>query len=50
MSNFSKFCPLLISGTNLDLIGGKYFIKIVFDIEIEIAVLEISNMSNFNKL
>ena len=28
---------------------GKYLIKIIFDIKIEIGVFQIPNMSNFNK-
>ena len=28
---------------------GKYFIKIIFDIKIEISIFEISNVPNFNK-
>ena len=37
------------SGTNLDLRGGKHFIKVVFDIKIKIGIFEISNVLNFNK-
>ena len=29
--------------------GGKYFIKAIFDIKIEIGILERSNIRNFNK-
>ena len=29
--------------------GGKYFIKINFDINIEISILEILDVPNFNK-
>ena len=36
-------------GTNLGLTGGKYFINIIFDIEIEIGLFEISIRPNFNK-
>ena len=36
--------------TILGLPGGKYFTKITFDIKIEIAIFEISNVQNFNKL
>ena len=28
-------------GTNLGLTAGKYFIKIIFDIKIEIGILEV---------
>ena len=28
-------------GTNLDLTGGKYFMKIIFDIKIEIDIFKI---------
>ena len=34
---------------NLGLTGGKYLIKISFDIKIEICIFEISNVLNFNK-
>ena len=30
--------------------SGKYFIKIVFDIKIEIGILEILDMPDFDKL
>ena len=33
-------------GTNLGLAGGKYFIKIIFDVKIKIGI---SNVPNFNK-
>ena len=36
-------------GEDLILAGGKYFIKINFDIKIEIGMFEISNVPNFNK-
>ena len=36
-------------GTNLGLIGGKYLMKTIFDIKIEIGIFEISNALNFNK-
>ena len=36
-------------GTNLGQIGGKYLIKIIFDIKIEVGILEISHVPNFNK-
>ena len=36
-------------GTNLGLKGRKCLIKIVFDIKVEIGILEISNVSNFSK-
>ena len=34
---------------NLGLTGGKYLIKIIFDIKIEIGIFKISNVPNFNK-
>ena len=34
-------------GTNLDLTGGKYMMKIIFDIKIEVGIFDISNVSNF---
>ena len=37
-------------GTNLGLTGGKYLIKIIFHIKIEIGIFEISNVLNFNTL
>ena len=33
----------------MGLTGGRYFIKIVFDIEIEFDILEILDGPNFNK-
>ena len=36
-------------GTNLDLTGGKYLVKIIFDTKIEIGIFEISIVPNFNK-
>ena len=36
-------------GSNLGLTGGKYFIKIIFDIKIEILIFEILDATNFNK-
>ena len=33
----------------MGLTGGKYFKKIIFDIEIEIDALEILDVSNFDK-
>ena len=35
--------------TNLGLTGGKYLIKIICDLKIDIGILEISNGPNFNK-
>ena len=36
--------------TNLDLTGGKYLMKIIFDIKIKIGRFEISIQSNLKKL
>ena len=36
-------------GTNLGLTGGKYLIKVIFYIQIEIGLFEISSLPNFNK-
>ena len=36
-------------GINLGQTGGKFFIKIIFDIKIEIGISEISNALYFNK-
>ena len=36
-------------GTNLGLADGKYLIKIIFDIKIEIDIFEILYVSNFDK-
>ena len=50
ISNFlyvNKFCSLNL-GMNLGLTIGKYFIKIVFDMIIEIGIFETSNVSNFS--
>ena len=33
----------------MDLIGGKYFIKIIFDMKIEIGTFEILDVPNFDK-
>ena len=35
--------------TKLGITGGKYFIKIVFDIKIKIGIFETSNVLNLNK-
>ena len=37
-------------GTNLGVTGGKYLIKIIFDMKIEVEIFEICNMPKFNKL
>ena len=34
----------------MGLAGGKYFLKIIFDIKIKIGIFEITNVPNFNKL
>ena len=36
-------------GTNLGLTGGKYLIKIIFYVKIEIGMSKILNVANFNK-
>ena len=36
-------------GTISALIKGKYFIKIIFDIKIEIGIFETSTVPSFNK-
>ena len=48
MPNFYKFYALIFR-TNLGLTGGKYFTKIIFDIKIEIGILEILDVPNFDK-
>ena len=40
---------IFVTNTNLGLRGGKYLIKIIFDIKIEIGIFEISNVTNFNE-
>ena len=30
--------------------GGRYFIKVIFDIKIEIGILEILDVPNFDKI
>ena len=35
--------------TNLGLTVGKYLIKIIFGIQIEVDIFEVSNVPNFNK-
>ena len=34
---------------NLGLTGGKYFLKIIFDIKTEIGILEILNVPDFDR-
>ena len=34
-------------GTNLGLTGGKYMMKIIFDIKIGVGIFDMSNVSNF---
>ena len=34
----------------MGLTGGKYFIKIIFDIKTDISILEILDVPNFDKL
>ena len=36
-------------GSNLGLTGGKYFIRTIFDIKIEMGIFEISVRPNFYK-
>ena len=36
-------------GTNLSRTGGKLFLEIIFEIKIEIDILEILHVPNFNK-
>ena len=36
-------------GVSLSIATGKYFIKNIFDIKVEIGILKILNMPNFNK-
>ena len=48
MPNLSKFWAFYF-GTNLGLTIGKYFIKIICGIKIEIGTFEISNVTNLNK-
>ena len=36
-------------GTNLGLKGGKYLIKIIFNIKIKIGIFEILKVPNLNK-
>ena len=36
-------------GTDLGPTGGTYFIKLIFDINIEFGILEILDGPNFNK-
>ena len=40
---------ILNFGTNLDLTGGKYFLKITFDIKIEIGTLEVLHLPDLDK-
>ena len=34
--------------TNLGVTGGKYFIKLIFDIKIEISILKILDVPSFD--
>ena len=43
-----NFRASLILGL-IDLATGKYFIKNIFSIKMEISIFEISNVPNFNK-
>ena len=36
-------------GINLGPTGGKYFIKLIFDIKTEFGIFEILDVANFNK-
>ena len=44
-----EFLSYFILGVNLPVTVSKYFIKIIFDIKVEIVIFEISNVPNFNK-
>ena len=46
---FQYLLSIFNFGTNWGLRGGEYLIKIIFDIKIEIAIFEVSNVPNFNK-
>ena len=48
-AKFQQILSIFNFGANLGLTGAKYFIKIIFDIKIEIGIFEISNEPNFNK-
>ena len=48
-AKFQWILSIFNFGNNLGRNGGKYLIKVVFDIKIEIALFEISNIPNFNK-
>ena len=53
LSNFNfyqlKYYVFFIWEPIIGLAIGKYFMKIIFDIKIEIMLFEISNVSNLNK-
>ena len=49
MSQISIILSIFNFGAKLGLTGDKYFIKIIFDIKIEIGMLEILDVANFNK-
>ena len=46
---FQQILSIFHFGTNLGLAIGKYVMKIIFDIKIEIMIFEISKVPNFNK-
>ena len=49
MPSFNKLWAFFVLGTNLGQRSGKYLMKLIFDIKIEIGIFEISNVPNFDK-
>ena len=45
-----EFLSKFILGANLPVTVGKYSIKIIFDIKIEIDIFKTSNVPNLNKV
>ena len=48
-AKFQKILSTFNFETNLGRRGGKYFFKIVFDVKIEIDILEILHVTGFDK-
>ena len=48
MRQISQILSIFNFETNLGLTGGKYFIKIILNIKIEIGILQILDVPNFD--
>ena len=49
-AKFQQILSIFNFGTNFGLTESKYFIKIIFDIKIEVGIFEISKIPNFKKI